>query len=92
MGSSVHGVDVVGVSQDKFGIIVSVLHGNFHFLSISYDLKIYYVLMDWILVAVLEGHHLLDSAFVMEDFGFFAAYAVVLERDLDALVQEGHLS
>ena len=91
MGAALHGVDVVGVGEDVFGVGVGPLHGDLHFLILLYAFVVYYSRVYGGLVLVLELYVFLDAALVVVSFLLFLGAALVGERYLDAFVEEGHL-
>ena len=90
MRAAVHGVDGVGEGKNVFGVAVVVLQRDFHFHVVALALDVDGRIVQHLLAAVQMLHEFGDAAGEAELGGFIAA--LVLQRDLQALVQEGQLA
>ena len=90
MRAAVHGVDGVGEGEDVFGIAVVVLQRDFHFEGVALALDIDGRIVQHFLAAIEVLHEFGDAAGEAELGGLVAA--LVLQRDFQALVQEGQLA
>jgi hypothetical protein len=97
MRAAVDGVDVVGEAEDGFGVAVVVLEGDVDLDAVAHGFHDDGLLMQHLLAAVEMLDELGDAAGVFElgaagFAGFGVGGALVGERDLEALVEEGHLA
>ena len=83
-------LDVVSVRGDIFLVAVCVLNCYFCFSVIFADFKVDDVFVNQVLCSVEILNVLFDSAFIVKDI--FILVTIILDADLDALVQEGHLT
>ena len=97
MRAAIHRVDVVGKAEDRLGVAVVVLQRDIHFDAVAQRLHADRLLVQDLLALVQMLNELRDSARIAElgALGFAGLrirYALVSERDLQALVQESQLA
>ncbi len=90
MRAAIHGVDGVGEGEDIFGVAVVILQRDFDFHVFALALHVDGRIVQDLLAAVQMLHEFDDAAGKAELGGFVAA--LVLQRDLQALVEEGQLA
>ena len=88
--AAVDGVDGVGEGENIFGVAVVILQRDFHFHGIALAFHVDGRIGKSLLAAVEMLDEFGDAAGEAK-FGFLAA-ALVVERDLQALVQKGQLA
>ena len=88
--AAIHGVDGVGEGKNVFGVAVVVLQRDFHFHGVALAFDVDGRIVQRLLAAVQMLDELGDAAGEAKLGGFVAA--LVLQRDLQALVQEGQFA
>src|SRR5262249_11988129 len=97
MRAAVHGVDVVGKAEDGFRVAVVVLQSDFHLHAITLGFHVDGPVMQDALAAIQVLDELGDPAGVFEFqalgfAGLGVRLALVSERDLQAVIQEGEFA
>src|SRR5271157_3749392 len=97
MRSAIDGVDVVGKTEDRFGVSVVVLQRDFHGHALALGFHVDRLVVQNALAAIQVLDELGDAAVVLElgALGFASLGIVgpfIGERDQQALVKEGHLA
>ena len=98
MRAAVDRVDVVGEAEHRLGVAVVVLQRNFHRDAVALGFHVDGLVMQHLLAAVQMLDELRDAAGVLEVLRacaspvFAIGGALVGERDLQALVQEGEFA
>jgi hypothetical protein len=88
--AAVDGVDGVGEGEDVFGVAVVVLQRDFHLHVVALAFDVDRRIVQHLLATVQMLHELDDASGETEFRGFVAA--LILQRDFQALVQEGQLA
>ena len=96
MGSTIHGVDVVGEAEQRFGVTVVILEGDLHGDGAAgtelLALNVNGVLVQDGLALVEVADELRDTTGIEEFCDFFGVFALVSQGDLQALVEEGEFA
>src|SRR5271157_4108489 len=97
MRSAIYGVDVVGKTEDRFGVSVVVLQRDLHGHAVALGFHVDRLVVQNALAAVQMPDELGDAAVVLELgllglAGLGIGDALVLERDEQSLVEEGQLA
>ena len=97
MRAAVHRVDVVGEGEDGLGVGVVVLQADLHGDAVALGLHVDGLVVQHLLAAVEVLDELGDATRVLEELllgfaGLGVGGALVGERDLQALVEEGKLA